>query len=154
MFISLARQTATMQGAMPRALFVMALACAAAAAGKMGVSDNPLGEVITLLARLAEKITKDGEAEAKAYHEYFEWCDDTAKNAGFEIKTAAAKKEALEALIQKKAGDAMDADTKIEALAAGIAQDAADLKAATGVRHKEAADFSASEAELVEVITP
>ena len=36
---------------------------------------NPVDKVIQLLGNLAAKSTKDGEAEAKAYNEYVEWCD-------------------------------------------------------------------------------
>jgi len=60
---------------------------------------SPLSKVLDLMAELTAKITKEGEAEAKAYKEYFDWCDDMARNAGFEIKTAEAKKEKLEAQI-------------------------------------------------------
>jgi len=70
---------------------------------------NPLGEVITLLDSLSAKIIKEGEAEAKAYKEYFEWCDDASKNKGFEIKTATAAKETLEATIAKEASAAAGA---------------------------------------------
>ena len=47
-----------------------------------------------------KKTKADGEAEAKAYKEYFEWCDDVAKNTNFENKTAAAQKEKLESLLR------------------------------------------------------
>merc|ERR1719478_208900 len=44
-------------------------------------------------------------------------------------------------------------DDKIEDLASSIANDAQELKEATAVRAKEAADFAASEAELVDAIS-
>ncbi len=46
---------------------------------------NPLSKVIDLMDECAAKVKRDAEAEAKAYKEYFEWCDDVAKNAQFEI---------------------------------------------------------------------
>jgi len=52
---------------------------------------NPLQKVIQLLSALEAKILKEGEAEVKAYKDFFEWCDDAAKNKHFEIKTATAK---------------------------------------------------------------
>merc|ERR1719421_2556822 len=42
--------------------------------------------------------------------------------------------------------------TKIEELAASIATDEADLKAATEIRAKEQADFAKEEADLVDII--
>jgi hypothetical protein len=114
---------------------------------------NPLGEVITLLDTLAAKVTKEGEDEAKAYHEYFEWCDDASKNYGFDLDTAATKKEKLEATIAKSSDDSEASAGKIEELAASIAKDETDVKDATLIREKEAADFAAEEAELVETLS-
>jgi len=81
-----------------------------------------------------------------------EWCDDTSKNTQFAIKTATSQKEKLEATIEKSADDSSAASAKIEDLAASIATDEADLKAATGIRNKENADFKASEAELADAL--
>lgn len=113
---------------------------------------NPLGEVITLLDSLSAKIVKEGEAEAKAYKEYYEWCDDASKQKGFEIKTATATKASLEATIAKEAAAIAGATSKIEELAASIAEDEAELKSASTVRAKEASDFASEESELVSVV--
>jgi len=113
---------------------------------------SPLSKVLDLMAELTAKITKEGEAEAKAYKEYFDWCDDMARNAGFEIKTAEAKKEKLEAQIGQLSSSIAASSTKIDELAASIAADDAELKDATAVREKEAADFAKNEAELMDCI--
>jgi len=118
----------------------------------VAVKSNPLGTVIGLMDELAAKITKEGEAEAKAYKEYVEWCDDAAANVKFEIKSATSKKEQLEATIAKSTDDAGASASKIEDLAAAITADGTELKEATTVREKEAADFAASEAELVDSV--
>jgi chaperonin cofactor prefoldin len=115
-------------------------------------SANPLGEVISLLDSLTAKIMKESEADAKAYKEYFAWCDDATSNKGFEIKSATSAKEALEASIAKESSVAADATSKIEELAASIAADEDELKKATSIRTKEAADFSSEESELVDVV--
>merc|ERR1719183_1472446 len=113
---------------------------------------NPLAKVIELLDGLAAKITKEGEAEQKAYQEYIEWCDDFTKEKAFDIKSLTAKKEKLEATISKCTSDIEGCDTKIEELVADIATGEAELKNATLIREKEKADFDAGEAELVESI--
>jgi chromosome segregation ATPase len=113
---------------------------------------NPLSEVISLMDSLSAKITKEGEAEAKAYKEYFDWCDDASKNKGFEIKTLTAKKESLDAEISKLTGDASASGEAIEKLAASIAADESELKDATLIRAKEAKEFATNEAELVDTI--
>merc|ERR1719324_2266621 len=63
------------------------------------------------------------------------------------------KKEQLEATIAKTTDDAGSSASKIEDLAAAISADSSELKEATTVREKEAADFAASEAELVESVS-
>merc|ERR1740123_1714768 len=101
-----------------------------ALASPLAVADqaNPLSKVISLLDDLTAKITKDGEAEAKAYKDFFEWCDDFSRNKQFEIKTATSQKEQLEAEIAKKTGNAEESAAKIEELAASIAADENELK--------------------------
>jgi len=144
--------TGTMQHTLAlAAVFVLTLAAVPAVTAAKA-SENPLGQVVSLLDSLAAKITKEGEAEEKAFKAFTEWCDDVARNKDFEIKTATDKKGKLEAAISKATADAEAAGAKIEDLAASIAADEADLKSATSVRSKEASDFMASEAELVDVI--
>merc|ERR1719169_8766 len=78
---------------------------------------NPLSKVIQLMDELTAKIAKEGEAEAKAFKEYFEWCDDVSKNSANEIATAKEKLEELQATIAKCAADISASTSKIEDLA-------------------------------------
>jgi len=105
-----------------------------------------------LLDGLKAKVTAEGDAEAKAYKEFFAWCDDAAANKGFEIKTATAKKEDLTATIEKSTSDIAEGTSKIAELAASIAKAESELADATGIRNKEKAEFSAAELELVETV--
>merc|ERR1719191_2050569 len=130
-------------------LMILSLSSVAGAAADL----NPLGEAISLLDTLAAKIVAEGEAEAKAYHDYFEWCDDASKNLGFDIDTATTKKQKLEALIAKSSDDSEASAGKIEELAASIAKAEGEVKDATLTREKEAADFGAEEAELVDILS-
>jgi chromosome segregation ATPase len=113
-------------------------------------STNPMAKVLELMDDCSAKIKKDGEAEAKAYKEYFEWCDDASKDSQFAIKTYSADVEKLTASVAKLTSDIEVGTSKIEDLAAAIATAEKDLADATAVREKEAADFSAAEAELVD----
>jgi len=115
-------------------------------------ASNPLGQVLSLMDDLAAKVTKEGEAEAKAYKDYFEWCDDVTKNTGFALKTAASQKESLEANIAEMKANIEAADSKISDLATSISTGSSDLAAATKVRETEVADFTSSEKELVDVL--
>lgn len=58
----------------------------------------------------------------------------------------------MKASIEKATADITSYNAELEELAGTIATDSADLKAATDIREKEAADFAATEKELVEVI--
>jgi len=113
---------------------------------------NPLGQVVSLMNELAAKVTKDKEAEAKAYKDYFEWCDDASSNKNNEIKTATALKEKLEATIAELTANLDATDTKIGELVNAISTGTSDLDSATKIREKEAADFAASEKDLVEAV--
>jgi len=113
---------------------------------------NPLGKVLELIDDLSAKVTADGEAADKAYHEYFEWCDDASKNSQFAIKTSTDEKAKLEAKIGEKTSDIQVSETEIAKLAASISESSEDLKKATGIREKEAADFAASEKEMMEAV--
>merc|ERR1719197_113646 len=132
-----------------RVLFAL-FACASVAAAD--ASSNPLGKVMELMDSLTAKITAEGEEEAKAFHEYFEWCDDAAANTQNEIKTGTKKQEDLEAAISKATADIEASSAKIEDLSGAISADEKELKEATAVREKEVATFEASEKELVDAI--
>jgi len=118
--------------------------------GSNASESNPLGKVLELMDGLTAKVTAEGEAEAKAFKEYFEWCDEVNTNTQFEIKAAKASKEKLEAKIAKLASDIEGAGTKIEELAKDISSATAELDEATAIRKKEHGEFVAAEKELVE----
>merc|ERR1719414_2554215 len=118
----------------------------------MASGENPMASVLQLLDDLAAKITKDGEAEAKAYQDYVAWCDETSANTGFAIETAQKEIAGLEAKIGELSSSISTAGSKIDGLAGSIAAGEAELKDATAIREKESADFIAAEGELVDTI--
>merc|ERR1719261_2156286 len=113
---------------------------------------NPLGKVFELMSALEAKITKEGEEEAKAFKEFFEWCDEASQNLNFEIKTAKKSQAKLTAKIDELTSDIEVSSSKIEDLAKAISTNEGELKEATAIREKEAADFAASEKELMETV--
>merc|ERR1719163_1029035 len=113
---------------------------------------NPIGKVLQMIDELAAKIIGEGDEAQKVYEEFSEWCEDQSKDLHFEIKTEKAEIEDLNALIAKETANSEELNAKIEDLAASIASNEADLKAATDVRNSEHADFSAEEKELTTVI--
>jgi len=121
-------------------------------AHSLEVQSNPLSKVLDLIEELVGKITKDGDREAKAYGEYFEWCDDTSKNTGFAIQTGEKQKSKLEATIAELSGNIAVGVSKIEELGGAISTAQAELGDAKAIRGKESAEFTASETELVDAI--
>merc|ERR1719316_2666648 len=131
-------------------IIVVALLAAPAAADQQ--QSNPLGKVFELMSALEAKIVKEGEAEAKAFKEFFEWCDSASQNLNNDIKVGKKSKEKLTAKIGELTSDIEVATAKIEELAAAISTNEGELKDATAIRNKEAADFAASEKELVATV--
>merc|ERR1719316_24657 len=111
---------------------------------------NPMEKVFQLMDELTAKIEKEGEAEEKAFKEYFEWCDDASGDLHSTIDTASKTKAKLESTIEKATADIEAATTTIEELSSKIATAEADLKAATEIRGKEASEFATAEDELVQ----
>merc|ERR1719281_1658911 len=134
--------------------FVLILLAGASATSANGAeaNSNPLGKVLELMDSLTAKITAEGEEEAKAFKDYFEWCDDAAANLHNEIKTGDKKQEDLEAAIAKASSEIEASSGKIEDLSAAISADEKELKEATAIREKEVAVFEASEKELMDAI--
>jgi len=137
---------------MKTATLLLVLSAATSTATSEQMQSNPLSKVLDLMAELTAKIEGEAEAEAKAYTEYFDWCDDMAKNSRFEIKTAESQKKKLEAKIGELTSSITVSTSKIDELVAAIAADDSELKDATAVREKEAADFAKNEAELMDCI--
>jgi hypothetical protein len=134
-----------------RAALLLALAFGASAPGAR--ADSPVVKVLQLLGDLQAKIIKEGEGAQKEYAEYAEWCEDKSKDLQYEIKTGKAQIEELKATIAKEAANIEALAAKIEELAAQIATAQSDLKAATEIREKESAAFTAEEKELVDILS-
>merc|ERR1719502_1505477 len=96
------------------ALFML---LAAAALLGSAAAANPLSKTIELLEALQAKVLKQGEAEAKAFDEYMEWCDDETKNGAFLIKSLYVKKEKAAAGMDKAKACIETCESQTEELA-------------------------------------
>jgi len=138
----------------PRTLRVLVCLLAVGACSTLdGTSDtNPLAKVLDLMDDLKAKIIAEGEAEAKAYDEYLQWCQNSVQESGFAIETATKEKGELEAKITELTAEIEESGAKTEDLASAIASNEGDLTAATAIREKEYAEFVKGEKELMEVV--
>merc|ERR1719316_524449 len=135
-------------------LFVLVCTAPFAQAGSSSnqAETNPVEKVIEMLSDLQQKIIREGEAAQKLYDEFAEWCEEESKNLGFAIKTGKSQVEELTATIEKATSDIAAQDEEIAKLAATIATDEADLKAANAIREKEHNIFIEEEADLVDTV--
>jgi DNA repair exonuclease SbcCD ATPase subunit len=120
--------------------------------GSQASETNPIAKVVQLLSDLEAKIIKEGEEAQKIYAEFSEWCEDRARNVGFEIDTGKREVAELKATIEQESASISSLSSQVEDHASAIAANEADLSAATKIREQEAADFAAQEKELSDVI--
>eukprot|EP00747_Dinoflagellata_sp_TGD_P137884 gnl/TRDRNA2_/TRDRNA2_175735_c14_seq6.p1 gnl/TRDRNA2_/TRDRNA2_175735_c14~~gnl/TRDRNA2_/TRDRNA2_175735_c14_seq6.p1 ORF type:complete len:338 (+),score=66.64 gnl/TRDRNA2_/TRDRNA2_175735_c14_seq6:46-1014(+) len=120
----------------------------AAPATAVSTNLDPIKKVLTMMEDMETKITKAGEAEDKSYKEFFDWCDDSAAELKFAIKTATSSKEKAEALIAKSKATIEAKETEINELAASIAHAEMELKEAGSLRESEAAEFAKAQEEM------
>jgi len=113
---------------------------------------SPISKVIEMISGLQAKIMGEGTEAQKVYDDFAEWCEDTAKQLQFEVKTGKEGVAELQAKISQEASTIESLTAKVEELAENIATDESDLKAATGIRNKEEADFAKEDKELMNVI--
>merc|ERR1719359_2086164 len=113
---------------------------------------NPIEKILEMISELQAKVIGEGKDAQKTYDEFAEWCEDRSTSLSHEIKTGKANVAELKATIEEETSSIGSLETKIEELSSDIQTDEADLKAATGIREQEAADFAAEEKELTQVI--
>jgi len=128
------------------AILVVALAAPAAA------QTNPIQKTLQLLSDLETKILGEGKASHKVFADFSEFCEDRSRELHFEIKTENTQIANLKAVIAEETVTMSSLTTRIEELAAEIATDEADLKAANHIRAVELASFLAEEKELMEIV--
>merc|ERR1719440_905607 len=115
--------------------------------------DGPVEKVVGLLEDLKERIGKDGKSEQAAYDEYACWCEKTT------FKSAAAITEIKDTLtmtgntILRLTGNIATLNSEIAKLEADIKENLEQQEAATNIRNKENAAFTAETAELQQAIT-
>jgi hypothetical protein len=112
---------------------------------------SPVQKVQQLLVDLEAKVQRQGDDAKKLFEEFTEWCETHSKDVKYSIKTGKAEIEDLQATIAKEATSTQALTAKVEELGSSMSTDEADLKAATDIRVKAAAEFAAMEKEMVDV---
>jgi len=113
---------------------------------------SPVEKVVQMLSDLESKITAQAAESQKLFEAFTAESHDRKKNLEYDIKTGSSEVASLKATISKESGIQEASENKIDDLAAELAKDTADLKSATEIRNKEAADFVAVSKELAEAL--
>lgn len=112
---------------------------------------SPVAKVQQLLADLEAKVNREGAEAKKLYEDFTEWCETHSKDLKYSIKTGKSEIEDLKATIAKEGSNSQALTAKVEDLGSSMSQDEGDLKAATDIRVKAAAEFAAEKKEMVDV---
>jgi len=130
---------------MARMIFIL-LSVAVAA------NSSPVAKVIELLDELTGKVKGDLAAEEMMMEEYTKWCDTESNEKEDAITSNKRTIGDLGSEIADATARISELSTEVEELAGKISSTESELKGATELRKKEAADFQGSEAELVETM--
>jgi hypothetical protein len=114
---------------------------------------SPIKRVILLLQEMRAELQKEGAKEAEMYDKMVCWCETNEKQKTSAIGVAEGRVADLLSEIEARAAGKGNLDTTIAALKSDIAEQSSSLKRATAIREKEAAEFSAEEKEMMQVVT-
>jgi hypothetical protein len=109
---------------------------------------SPVGKVVTTLQAMQTQLGKEQKEDTEAYAKMQCWCETNDKEKNDAV--AAAKKSIDDLTAAIETGTAKSAELKATLVKLGksVKKNSEALKSATGLREKEAAEFSEEEADL------
>lgn len=113
---------------------------------------TPIEKVIQLMNGMLEKGKSEKQAEQVQFAAYKQWCDNTIKQKTAAIAEANEQIEVLKADIQMYTADAEELQKQIAKAEEDVTVWNNDMKAATGVREIEKADYDAAHTDYSESI--
>jgi len=113
---------------------------------------SPVGKVIELLQENKAKVAADLAAEADEMAEYSEFCDTTASEKGYAIKTATSKIADLEAAIANGDAQILSLADEISTLGTEMAEKERQLVTASTERSAAKDEFKGVEKELMTAV--
>jgi len=121
-------------------------------AGKATVNVTPIQKVITLMKDMVEKGIAEKQKEAEMFATFSQWCIDTKKVKNDEIAVSEETILKQTAVIQKAEVNIEQLSARISELDEDVGRWTKDKAAATEVRSKESADYTATVADYGESI--
>lgn len=107
--------------------------------------DNMVAKVIEMLGGEKDKVQAELDAEKVTFTEFSEWCDDSATEKMYALKTAKVKIEDLTAVIDDSTAQIASLDDELATLGNEIAERQAEMEEAIAIRTKEKEEFLKAE---------
>lgn len=124
----------------------------AVAALQLNDGQSPIQKVVALIKDMKAQTEKEAEDDLAAYDAYMCWCKTVKGEKTAAVKEAQASIASLEAFVEEAAAKEGQLKTEIGTLKEDIASDTDSLASASSLREKEAAEFTAEEADQKETL--
>merc|ERR1719174_2897567 len=103
---------------------------------------NPIARVAELMQGLADKVTKDGEAEQELFDKYGCWYKTVVSTKKASNTAAEERIASLESYIKDIEGGKIEFTNERESLEKDVADLEAEIKKSKDMREKEAEDYA------------
>lgn len=107
--------------------------------------DNMVAKVIEMLGSEKDKVAAELDAEKATFTEFSAWCDDSATEKMYALKTAKTKIEDLTAVIDDSTAQIASLEDELATLGNEIAERTAEIEEAIAIRTKEKEEFLKAE---------
>lgn len=124
---------------------VLSVAVVDAAQSHAKSGGNMVAKVIEMLGKEKDKIAADLAAEEKTMTEFTAWCDDSATEKSYAIKSAKVKIQDLTATIDDSTAQIAALEDELATLGNEIAERSAEMEEAEAIRAKEKEEFLKAE---------
>merc|ERR1719487_1790664 len=121
--------------------FLLALACATSVS-------SPVGKVVTTMQAMQTQLSKEQKEDTEAYEKMSCWCETNEKEKNAAVAAAKKSIDDLTAAIETGTAKSAELKSTLVKLDKSVKKNTEALKSATGLREKEAAEFSEEEADL------
>merc|ERR1719230_1911607 len=115
--------------------------------------ERPVTKVIGMLKDMGAQLAKEADLDEEAYDKMTCYCETNDKEKTKSIADAEQKITDLMSTIEMMTAKSASLNSEVSSLNAEIAENAAGLEKATGIRNKEKAEFVADEKNMITSIT-
>jgi len=118
--------------------------------GATATEETPVAKVNRLLGDMKDRLAADQKTDSELYDQLSCWCQTNKDDKNSAVKMANDQITTLETSIDEYSAKSAELKATLARLQKDIAKSTDSLARATGIRDKEASEFNAEEAELLE----